>query len=668
MEVQVLQRPCMMSGEQAVATLDALHAEIARLQTYSLEVIARLDDTGHTKTSTGQDTARFLSTRYRRNLYAVRHDLALANALPKYPAVTAALPNPYAPPGPNPTVQYTAPDAPTKPTDTTATAERLAPDAAAERTNATAAAERLGPDASGEHSNTAAAEQTNATVPAEYLGLGAATEQTDATAAAERLGLDAAGDLINTDAAAEQIASDAAAGCTDSVAAGDGEGGDEGGGGRVLLPVLLHPEQAEAIVSGLEAIPTAAMVPVEDLRVAEEQLVEAARHLAPADLKRLARQARDVLDTDGPEPAEQAAARREALRLVNADHGVKFSGFLANDNAELFRSLIEAAAKPHKTPDGKPDPRPRDKRHADALTQVLTSAAAAGDLPAHGGVKPHITVTIDYTDLKTAGRDATGDLQFGDSLSAAAVRRLACDAGVLPVVLGSASEPLDVGREQRYVTKAIRQALNRRDKGCVVCGAPPRYCHAHHIVHWIDGGATSLENLALFCGTDHIAVHAGIYTVTIINGTAHVTRPTWANPPRNPPSIPGITRHFNPAASHTATTADATTTTSTTTKSPQPTGTDQQPGAETNAPQLTGIDGAPTDEATAPQLTGIDGAPTDEATAPKLTGTDGAPWPGTPSRTLRPARAFPLFGDPPPLTTSRPPDFDPWAPETLDTG
>ncbi|WP_157979668.1 HNH endonuclease signature motif containing protein [Kribbella monticola] len=476
MEVEVPQRPCTMSGEQAVATLDALHAEMARLQTYSLEVVARLDDTGHTKDTTGQDTARFLSTRYRRNLPAVRRDLALARALPKYPTVTAALPNPYAPPGPNPTIQYTEPDATT-------------------------------------------AVEVNA-------------EHTDES------------------------------------------GRSEGDDGRVL-PVLVYPEQAEAIVFGLEAIPTAAMVPVELLRAAEEQLVEAARHLTPADLKRLARQARDVLDTDGPEPAEEAAARRETLRLANADNGVKFSGFLTNDNAELFRTLIEAAAKPRKTPDGKPDPRPRDKRHADALTHVLTVAAGAGDLPAHGGVKPHVTVTIDYTDLKAAGRDATGDLQFGDGLSAAAVRRLACDAGIIPIVLGSKSEPLDVGREERYVTKAIRRALNRRDKGCVICGAPPRYCHAHHIVHWIDGGATSLENLALFCGTDHIAVHAGHYTVTIINGIPHVTRPTWADPPRTPPFIPGITRPLNPAPSHTQATTD---TPDTTTQRPL---TDSPPGAAT---------------------------------------------------------------------------------------
>ena len=222
-------------------------------------------------------------------------------------------------------------------------------------------------------------------------------------------------------------------------------------------------------------------------------------------MKKLGKRIRDVLDADGPEPAEEAAERREALRLTNADHGVKFSGFLANENAELFKTAIEAAAKPRKTVDGELDPRSRDKRQADALTDVLTVAAGAGDLPGHGGVKPHIAVTVDFTDLKAMGRDATGDLQFGDGLSASAVRRLACDAGIIPIVLGSKSELLDVGREERFVTRAIRRALNHRDKGCVVCGMPPRYCHAHHLVSWLDGGPTTLDNLALFCSVHRVS-------------------------------------------------------------------------------------------------------------------------------------------------------------------
>jgi hypothetical protein len=322
----------------------------------------------------------------------------------------------------------------------------------------------------------------------------------------------------------------------------DSDSGDEAAAGPVL-----HLEQARAIVTSLEAIPAAAMVPVEDLIAAEQQMVEAAAHLTPGELYKLGKQVRNILDTDGPEPAEDRAYGNERFWMTNADHGLKFGGYLANENAELLQTLIHDNAKPHKTIDGQLDPRSRDKRQADALTTVLTAAAGSGDT-GHSQIKPHITVTIDYTDLKNLTATATatgtgtgagtdtgagagaGDLVFGDGLSAAAVRRLACDAGILPIVLGSESQPLDVGMEERFVTGAMRAVLNVRDKGCVICGAPPVGCEAHHLVHWIDGGPTAVDNLALFCKGHHIDVHHGHWIVTITNGVVHVSRPTWADP------------------------------------------------------------------------------------------------------------------------------------------
>jgi hypothetical protein len=84
------------------------------------------------------------------------------------------------------------------------------------------------------------------------------------------------------------------------------------------------------------------------------------------------------------------------------------------------------------------------------------------------GAKANITVTIDFNDLKAATANTTGHLVHGDAFSAATIRRLACDARILPLVLGSNSEPLDVGRSERLVTRAMRRALNARDKGCEV--------------------------------------------------------------------------------------------------------------------------------------------------------------------------------------------------------
>ena len=161
-----------------------------------------------------------------------------------------------------------------------------------------------------------------------------------------------------------------------------------------------------------------------------------------------------------------------------------------------------------------------------------------GYIPGHGP-KAHLTITIDYNALKTATTDATGDLVFGDNLSAAAVRRIACDAQVIPIVLGSKSQPLDVGTTKRLVTAPIRLALNARDRGCVVCGAPPIQCEAHHLVHWIDGGDTSVSNLVLLCKRHHLDLHAG-----------HGHRNHQRHRPRHPPCLgdprPSPTGRYKP--------------------------------------------------------------------------------------------------------------------------
>jgi hypothetical protein len=332
----------------------------------------------------------------------------------------------------------------------------------------------------------------------------------------------------------------------------------------------LRPAQAGAIVTALERV--GSRVPVEDLEVAEEQLVNLAEHLSPGGLGKAAREICDLLDSDGPEPDENAAYARESLTLIEAEHGVKFRGYLANENAELLRSRIHAAARPHKTVDGELDPRSREKRQADALTSTLTIAAAAADSgiktsaanlapPSHVesgsalaealpfgvddpvgkgawvpgfGSKATITVTIDYEDLKAATANATGNLVYGDNLSAAAIRRMACDARIIPLVLGSNSEPLDVGRAERLITGAMRRALNARDKGCVVCGAPPIHCDAHHLQSWIDGGETAIYNLVLLCRRHHTALHHGHWTITIVDGEVKVSRPSWADAPPQP--------------------------------------------------------------------------------------------------------------------------------------
>ena len=125
-------------------------------------------------------------------------------------------------------------------------------------------------------------------------------------------------------------------------------------------------------------------------------------------------------------------------------------------------------------------------------------------------------VTIDLERLTGAirGAGATLDRQV---LSARTVRKLACDASIIPMVLGGQGQPLDVGRTKRLVTPGLLAALWARDKACTYpgCGRPPLWCDAHHVQHWADGGTTCLTNLTLLCGHHHTVVHQRDLTATV---------------------------------------------------------------------------------------------------------------------------------------------------------
>ena len=161
------------------------------------------------------------------------------------------------------------------------------------------------------------------------------------------------------------------------------------------------------------------------------------------------------------------------------------------------------------------------QRRAAALAELARRAVGADP------GRPTIAVTISVEDLQARSGSGRVD-QTGVAISAEAARRLACDANVVRVVTGGASEPLDVGRASRTVSPAQRRALTIRDRGCVFpgCDRPPGWCDGHHIVHWADGGPTDLANLALLCHHHHKAMHEGGWSMARApDGSLEFTRP-----------------------------------------------------------------------------------------------------------------------------------------------
>ncbi|XAS77053.1 DUF222 domain-containing protein [Dermatophilaceae bacterium Sec6.4] len=177
------------------------------------------------------------------------------------------------------------------------------------------------------------------------------------------------------------------------------------------------------------------------------------------------------------------------------------------------------------------DVRTPGKRRADALVRLVETAANVLDGTASRpvgeiGGTAKLVVTLDY-DTLLARLQGTGLLDVADHasaptylagvgrttdgqlLDAGTLRRLACDADLIPMVLGGASQPLDVGRAKRLFTGGLRAAIIHRDQGCTFpdCDRPPDWCDAHHVNPWWSGGETSLANAALLCARHHTIVH-----------------------------------------------------------------------------------------------------------------------------------------------------------------
>jgi len=244
-----------------------------------------------------------------------------------------------------------------------------------------------------------------------------------------------------------------------------------------------------------------------DLAALDELVARTAVH-APRTLGDVCRRIADAIDPDGPAPIDPIEGR--GLRISRrADGSRAIRGELDAAGGEQVEAALEAIAAAGRC---EGDLRSREQRAADALVQVAALHLAAGDLPMLRKVKPQVTALIQLEDLADPQtRPAAAQLGSGATADNTVARQAACDGDVARILLGTDGLPLDVGRAHRLVPAHIRRAAEVRDGGCVFagCHAPAWWCDAHHLVHWIDGGETSLTNTALLCERHHTQVHHG---------------------------------------------------------------------------------------------------------------------------------------------------------------
>jgi hypothetical protein len=277
-----------------------------------------------------------------------------------------------------------------------------------------------------------------------------------------------------------------------------------------VAEALQHMPATRGAFAAGEVSPSRVKVLAQAQALAPEQFAEDEAALVAQVAAVPARQVPQVLAawkrSADPEAAETEVARLHSMRALHISPAwsgmVHLSGALDPGGGlivlEALRSLSEGGAL---DPD---DTRTPAQARADALVEICRRFVRVDD---KGKSRPaRVLVTIPWSTLRQG--EGIIDTEAGP-VGAGTARRLTCDATISRVLLDPESVPLDLGRATRVVPGPLRSLVELRDKGCTHpgCRVPARWCDAHHITHWAEGGRTDLANLQLLCSRHHTLAH-----------------------------------------------------------------------------------------------------------------------------------------------------------------
>lgn len=311
----------------------------------------------------------------------------------------------------------------------------------------------------------------------------------------------------------------------------------------------MSSEKARVITQAMGDLPGA--LDEHERSLVEKDLVDKAQAHSVEDLRRAAKRSLEVIDRDSADHQEATALEAEEHRahrqtefwMRPADDGLVEGGFmLPQVEADILRSALESHTAPrhdcHRQPDGTEllDERPTYPQRLGRALADIVRHLPVDCFGNHGGVAATLVVTTDLETLRgEVERAGTGS--HGVRVDPATIRRLACDAGILPVVLGGDGRVLDVGRQKRLFTPAQRIALAHRDGGCAFpgCDRPPGWTEAHHMRPWAAGGSTDLADGVLLCAHHHRVIHHSEWDVrTGRRGTPEFVPPASVDRHRRP--------------------------------------------------------------------------------------------------------------------------------------
>lgn len=326
---------------------------------------------------------------------------------------------------------------------------------------------------------------------------------------------------------------------------------------RALRDGRANLEQAEAILRAVDALPPD--LPAGTVVLAEQTLVDEAAAHGPKSLRFLGRRILQVIDpdlADAEEAARLADEERSAYEKARlsmrpqGDGTTKIHATVPDLVATVLANILHAYTSPRRStvPSWAPDiTDPSISRGIDPgdetvwwkLPHARKLGHAFGEflehldhsrLPDHGSSSTEVVVTISYADLLAElGVARVIGVNGEEMLTASEVRRLACNATIIPAVLDGKGHVLDLGRGKRLATKAQKRALMLRHATCrtVGCDMPAAMCDVHHLDPWSAGGRTDLADLALLCSQDHHRIHDTAYLhERLPDGTIRFSRRT----------------------------------------------------------------------------------------------------------------------------------------------
>ena len=266
----------------------------------------------------------------------------------------------------------------------------------------------------------------------------------------------------------------------------------------------ISAAHANAILTALNTLPIGLRDEV------EPHLIERARFFPPEEIAGFLDELLQGLGIDKTSDiTRERRHNRRGVDIAETLHGNRsLSGNLSPEVGAKLQAALDAACPPKGPED---DRNPSQRRH-DALGEIADFYLAQQQ-PSFTGAPRTVIVTIDLDTLQGRLRETWQHTPHGP-LAPDTLRRLACDAELIPIVLGGRSEVLDIGIADHEFTTAQRRAAYIRDRGaCAFPHCRNKVVELHHIHFRRHGGPTSLHNAAWLCAFHHWLAHEGGWTL-----------------------------------------------------------------------------------------------------------------------------------------------------------